>query len=166
MTKHQILSAGDEETSSFLTGVLSLIDIDVISANTAEEAMKIARSTSFDAHILGVRFPDGNGFDLCRDLLRLRPLVPNAFLSGDVLSQDRVKALRCGADAYVTKPYEGDIGAFVTELIAIGRRRASKSCYKNRENASSRPAIKSNVFEPQLAVSRTVANLLRSFEHI
>jgi two-component system, OmpR family, catabolic regulation response regulator CreB len=63
--------------------------------------------TRFDAHILDVGLPDGNGLDLCREL-RASSASGDAFvlmLSARGEEMDRVLGLELGADDYVTKPF-------------------------------------------------------------
>ena len=118
-----VLSAGDEETSSLLSTVLSFSNIVVVAVDTVAEALKIAKGGGFDGYILGMRFPDGDGFELCQALKSQAPYVPIAFYTGDVAAADRTMGLFCGADAYLEKPYQGDLGSFVLELIRGGRQR-------------------------------------------
>ena len=125
----QVLSAGNEETSSFLKAILGYSDIEVAAANTIADAMKKSRCESYDAYILGMRFGDGTGFELCRELKIESPHVPILFYTGDVMAADRELGLQCGADRYLDKPYEGDIGSFVLELITEGRRRKVAHIY-------------------------------------
>ena len=106
-----------------LAATLEFAQIRVVAADTVAEAQALAETEEFQAHILGLRFPDGNGFELCRHLKRLYPYIPNVFLTGDVMADDRELGLVCGADAYLIKPYQGDICAFVLELISEGRQR-------------------------------------------
>jgi DNA-binding NarL/FixJ family response regulator len=49
------------------------------------------------------------------------PYIPVVFYTGDVFAADRAMGLKCGADAYLEKPYGGDIGSFILELISEGR---------------------------------------------
>jgi two-component system OmpR family response regulator len=130
----RVLSAGDEETSAILAALLSFSHIDVIAADTIAEAIELAGSSNFDVHILETRFPDGDGFELCRALKRSIPYVPNVFFTGDVLPEDRARGLSCGADAYLTKPYQGDMCSLVLELISEGRQR--RAAYKNARPVS------------------------------
>jgi two-component system, OmpR family, catabolic regulation response regulator CreB len=60
--------------------------------------------TRFDAHILDVGLPDGNGLDLCREL-RAADAAPVLMLSARGEEMDRVLGLELGADDYVTKPF-------------------------------------------------------------
>lgn len=118
-----VLSAGDEETSALLETLLGFEHIAVTAAHTVTEAKELAAIQDFDVHILGTRFPDGDGFELCRELKRISPLVPSIFYTGDMLPKDRSRGLACGADAYLVKPYQGDMVAIVRELIEEGHER-------------------------------------------
>lgn len=119
--KFRVLSAGNEETASFLTGTLGLSDIEVVAVETMADAIRSAKCESYDAYILGMRFSDGNGVELCRALKLESPYIPVVFYTGDVFAADRAMGLKCGADAYLEKPYGGDIGSFILELIGEGR---------------------------------------------
>jgi two-component system, OmpR family, catabolic regulation response regulator CreB len=60
--------------------------------------------TRFDAHILDVGLPDGNGLDVCREL-RSQGDAAVLMLSARGEEMDRVLGLELGADDYVTKPF-------------------------------------------------------------
>ncbi len=68
------------------------------------DARKALIGTRFDAHILDVGLPDGNGLDLCREL-RAEGQSPVLMLSARGEEMDRVLGLELGADDYVTKPF-------------------------------------------------------------
>lgn len=126
MKAHQmfrVLSAGDEETSFFLKAILGYSGIEVAAADTIADAIKKSWCGSYDAYILGTRFSDGSGFELCRELKIESPYAPIIFYTGDVMPADRKLGLQCGADEYLDKPFDGDIGAVVLELIAETRQR-------------------------------------------
>ena len=118
--KFRVLSAGNEETASFLTGTLGLSDIEVVAVETMADAIRSAKCESYDAYILGMRFRDGNGVELCRALKLESPYIPVVFYTGDVFEADRAMGLKCGADAYLEKPYGGNIGSFI---FGINKRR-------------------------------------------
>lgn len=126
MHRIKVLSASDEVTADILAAQLRDHQIDVSWAETCEKAINMVHHQYFDAHILESRFPDGDGFELCRLLKRCDPDTPVAFFTGDVSPQDRARGLGSGACAYLTKPFNGDIAAFVLELIRQ-RRRSSRN---------------------------------------
>ena len=112
--------------------MLGLKDIEVVAVDTMADAIRSAKCESYDAYVLGMRFRDGNGVELCRALKIESPYVPVIFYTGDVFAADRAMGLKCGADAYLEKPYRGDIKAFILELIREGRERKVAYIYGPR----------------------------------
>jgi len=70
----------------------------------AAEGLAALRGGGFDLAILDVGLPDGNGFDLCREL-RTFSDVPVIFLTARDDEIDRIVGLEIGADDYVLKPF-------------------------------------------------------------
>ncbi|MGK7871716.1 response regulator transcription factor, partial [Falsiroseomonas sp. E2-1-a20] len=58
----------------------------------------------YDAIVLDVGLPDGNGRDLCLKLRRRGLRIPILLLTGSVGSQDMVEGFGCGASDYLIKP--------------------------------------------------------------
>jgi two-component system catabolic regulation response regulator CreB len=71
---------------------------------TAGAARAALRTRAFALAILDVGLPDGNGFDLCREIRALGEL-PVIFLTARHEEIDRVVGLEIGADDYVVKPF-------------------------------------------------------------
>ncbi|WP_445368418.1 two-component system response regulator CreB [Methylomonas sp. BW4-1] len=69
-----------------------------------QTALSRLRAEAFDLVILDVGLPDGNGFDLCRQLRRFSD-IPVIFLTAHGDEIDRIVGLEIGADDYVTKPF-------------------------------------------------------------
>ena len=74
-------------------------------AGTAREGEARLKREAFDAVILDLMLPDGDGLDLCR---RLRAVtdVPILMLTARGEPMDRVVGLELGADDYLAKPFE------------------------------------------------------------
>ncbi|HEX8176848.1 MAG TPA: response regulator [Pyrinomonadaceae bacterium] len=103
--RRRILCVDDnEDNSSMLTVLLGLSSYEAVAAGSIEEALRLARSQSFDLFILDKRFPDGTGFALCQEIRRLHPDTPVIFYSGDAYSSDRIEGFSAGAHDYVAKP--------------------------------------------------------------
>lgn len=84
--------------------------------------MKEARALlgePFDLTVLDVMLPDGNGFDLCREL-RQRSGMPVLFLTSRDDELDIVKGLDGGGDDYVTKPFQ--LRVLLSRIKALLRR--------------------------------------------
>ncbi len=73
-------------------------------------ALKLINTEKFDLILLDIMLPIIDGFEL---LEYIKPLgIPVIMVSAKGQTKDKVKGLKCGADDYITKPFE------VSELIA------------------------------------------------
>jgi DNA-binding response OmpR family regulator len=81
----------------------------------------------FDAIILDIGLPDGDGRDLCAQLRREGVRIPIIMLTGADTEQDVVRGLDAGANDYIPKPFR------LAELLA--RLRAQLRVYDNSEDA-------------------------------
>jgi len=95
-------------------------------ASEAEEKIN-AKEARFDALILDVGLPDGDGRDLCARLRRNGIKVPIIMLTGSEQEADVVRGLDSGANDYITKPFR------LAELLA--RLRAQLRSFENSEDA-------------------------------
>ena len=91
------------------------------------EALLAAREARFDAIILDVGLPDGDGRDLCAKLRRQGLKVPIIMLTGSDGETDVVRGLDSGANDYIAKPFR------LAELLA--RLRAQLRIFENSEDA-------------------------------
>ena len=127
LIRPRILYADDNEDACFmLSTLLRFSDIEIKSANTIDEALKLARAERFDLYLLDTRFPEGSGLDLCRKLREFNSQTPIVFYSGDAREIDKANGLAAGADAYLVKP-DTDT---VTEAIFRLLKQSSKSVYQ------------------------------------
>src|SRR3712207_606144 len=112
----------------------------IVEAETAAEATaKLdAGDARYDAILLDVGLPDGDGRELCAKLRRDGKRMPVIMLTGADAEQDVVRGLDAGANDYVAKPFR------LTELLA--RVRAQLRVFDNSEDAVF--AIGPYVFRP------------------
>ena len=75
-------------------------------ASLGSDAVWHASEVEFDAVILDVGLPDITGFDVCRELRERGRWMPILMLTARDAVYDLVQGLDCGADDYVTKPFE------------------------------------------------------------
>ncbi len=92
--------------------------VDVV--NRGEEGIDRARAVQYGVILLDLGLPDMNGYDVCYELRAAHVTTPILILSGvkDTISQ--VRLLDCGADDYVTKPF--NIDELRARIIALSRR--------------------------------------------
>lgn len=90
-------------------------------AGSVAEAMVRIPATKPDVAVLDVRLPDGNGIELCRDLLselpELRCLMLTSFTSDEAMLQ----AILAGASGYVVKDIRGMELARAIKDVGAGR---------------------------------------------
>ena len=81
-------------------------DMEVDCAYDGEEALEYARAKEYDIVLLDVMLPKKDGFSVLRALRQAGKTVPVLMLSARSELSDRVEGLDCGADYYLTKPFE------------------------------------------------------------
>jgi len=95
-----------------LTDRLMAEGYEVESATDAPSGLEMAAAGSFDAILLDVMLPGGNGMDVCRTLRQRGLQTPILMLTAKGQVVDKVVGLKLGADDYLVKPFE------MAELLA------------------------------------------------
>jgi len=96
--------------------------------NAAEATAKLnAGDARYDAILLDVGLPDGDGREFCAKLRRDGKRMPVIMLTGQDAEQDVVRGLDAGANDYIAKPFR------LNELLA--RVRAQLRVFDNSEDA-------------------------------
>jgi len=108
-----------------LTDRLMAEGYDVESATDAPSGLEMATSGSFDAILLDVMLPGGNGMDVCRTLRQRGLQTPILMLTAKGQVVDKVVGLKLGADDYLVKPFE--MAELLARVEALIRRSASAS---------------------------------------
>lgn len=78
-------------------------------ASTGQEAIEKIRGQGYDVVILDIHFPDKSGLEVLKEAKRLKESQPVLMLSIYSEEMYALRALKAGADAYLTKesaPYE------------------------------------------------------------
>ena len=95
-----------------LTDRLTAEGYEVDSANDATSALSSATSGIYDAILMDVMLPGGNGFDVTKAVRQRGIQTPILMLTARGQVVDRVVGLKLGADDYLVKPFE------MAELLA------------------------------------------------
>lgn len=126
MSARLLLIDDDARLSAMVSDYLRGCGYAVDTAATLAEGQKQLDHTSYDALLLDLMLPDGDGLDLCRSLRaqsRTRHL-PLLMLTARGEPLDRIVGLELGADDYLPKPFEPrELSARIKALL----RRASAS---------------------------------------
>jgi two-component system alkaline phosphatase synthesis response regulator PhoP len=94
-------------------------------ATDAASALERATSESFDAILLDVMLPGGNGFDICRAIRQRGLATPILMLTARGQVVDRVVGLKLGADDYLVKPFE--MAELLARIEALLRRAPART---------------------------------------
>lgn len=92
---------------------------DIEIANTYKAAINKVENNPYDLLILDVGLPDGNGFDICRNVRKTKS-TPIIFLTAEDEEVNIVMGLDIGGDDYITKPFR--IRELLSRIKAILRR--------------------------------------------
>ena len=105
MAKVQMLICDDNPAiSKSLAGYFEAEGMDVLCAQTGEEALALFREKRLQLIVLDIMLPGISGMDVCREI-RKTSEVPIIMLSAKGDELDRILGLELGADDYVTKPF-------------------------------------------------------------
>lgn len=118
----RVLAVDDEpQILRALRLILRAHGYEVQTAAGVEDALDRLALSPVDAAIIDVLLPDGDGVELC-ERVRAWSSMPVIVLSAVGEEEQKVRALRAGADDYVTKPFGPE--ELVARLEAVLRRAA------------------------------------------
>jgi DNA-binding response OmpR family regulator len=126
-----VLIAEDDVTlQRGLTQALADVGHQTIVAGDGILADVLLATESFDLLVLDLGLPGLDGIAVLERLRRRSQLLPVLILSARDRTEDRVKGLNCGADDYLTKPF--DLSEFEARVRALLRRGQSPSVTMGR----------------------------------
>lgn len=106
--KLRILMVEDHEhTSLVMSRLLRRSGHEVVTANTVESAIEVLRSTKLDLLVSDLGLPDGNGFQVMRELAK-RSQAKGIAVSGYGMDEDLAQSSAAGFSAHLTKPISAE----------------------------------------------------------
>ena len=105
-----------------LTAYLQQLGINVIVANTGEEALETLQTNSPNLIVLDVVLPGRSGYEICRDLKSkdATKQIPIIICSTKDSEMDKFWGMKQGANAYLSKPIDqNEFIQTVKQLINI-----------------------------------------------
>ncbi|HKV21899.1 MAG TPA: response regulator transcription factor [Mycobacterium sp.] len=134
-------------------------DLEVVGeAGSVGEALARIPVARPDVAVLDVRLPDGNGIELCRDLLSDLPDLRCLMLTSYTSDEAMLDAILAGASGFVVKDIKGM--ALAQAIKDVG---AGKSLLDNRAGAALLAKLQSERDDPLSGLTqqeRTLLNLL------
>jgi DNA-binding response OmpR family regulator len=134
--KRLLVVDDDPDILRVLKANLELYGYEAIPAATWAAAEEVLNVQYPDLILLDVMLPDGDGFDLCRQLKERHPKIPVILLTAKDRVSDKVTGLESGAEDYIVKPFE------TLELVA-----RVKACLRRSAPAESRLTIRDLVID-------------------
>lgn len=122
---YRILVVEDNELNlKLVRDVLSHAGYDVLEARSGEQGVALATACPPDLILMDLQLPGIDGTETLRQL-RASPLteeVPIVAVTAFAMREDRERAVRCGFDGYVEKPFSTrELPAQVQEFLSVGR---------------------------------------------
>ncbi len=105
-TKATILIVEDDESSRiYFKKVLEEMNWKILEATGGKEGVDIfAQQEDIKVVLLDIRLPEISGFDILKELKKIRPEVPVIAQTAFAMSGDEEKCLAAGFDDYLSKP--------------------------------------------------------------
>jgi CheY-like chemotaxis protein len=113
---HVLLVDDDEDTLELLRAALTQCHARVTAVTSADEALEVLKNVEPDILISDIAMPGSDGYELISQVRSLGidsiRTLPAVAITAYAKEEDRLRALACGFQGYVTKPIE------LAELIA------------------------------------------------
>ncbi len=147
-----LLVEDDPDLASMVAEYLGRAGFSMAVAASVAAARQSLAAEVFDMLVLDVMLPDGDGFDLCREI-RVDSTVPILMLTARGDATDRIVGLELGADDYLPKPFEprellarmrailrrGRPSESARELLRFGRLEIDRDAREVRIDGEPRP---------------------------
>ena len=118
--KYNCLIIDDEKVLADSTAeYFNLFGVTAAARYSAEDCRRFFQNNSTELILLDINLGDGNGFDLCKELLETTN-IPILFISARGSDDDKIVALNIGGDDYIQKPYS--LGVLLAKVKAVLKR--------------------------------------------
>lgn len=112
----------DQNLAQTLKTILRQAKYNVDIAYDGEDGLYYAKEQSYDVIILDVMLPIMNGYQVIKEMRKSNLSTPVIMLTAKSELPDKILGLDCGADDYMTKPFEPE--ELLARLRALSRRQS------------------------------------------
>ena len=135
----RILLVDDDPVVRFaIADYFAAAEMAVTAADSCEAALAAARGEVHDLAILDHKLPDGDGLRLLRELRAVSPQIGVVFLTGLASIDLAVRAVKEGAEQFLTKPVELPALRVVVDRV-VSERRNARLAASSRTRHAARP---------------------------
>lgn len=154
MPKHRVLLVEDDRGIRFgIRNFLAGRDFDVDEADTIKSGEEMFRQNRPDLVILDYSLPDGNALELLPRLKATDPATPIIILTGQGSIDLAVKAIKEGAEQFLTKPVQ------MQALLVIIERLLENQRVRQRDTARSTQQARTGGVDPFIGKSEAINSL-------
>ncbi|HEX8707117.1 MAG TPA: response regulator [Pyrinomonadaceae bacterium] len=120
----QVLFVEDTaDTRDLVEFSLSQEGFTVVTAQTADEGLALARAQVFALILLDIGLPDRDGLELCREIRGFDPKTPIVFYTAFAELLDETEAYKAGAQGCLRKPEDtARLGEVARQVVADAAR--------------------------------------------
>ena len=104
----------DTEILRVFSKILQLEGFITETAANGQEALSKAKASFFDVFLIDVRLPDMEGTEILGEIQKCDPTAVKIMVSGQPSTENAIKALNSGANAFFTKPV--DFGILIKNI--------------------------------------------------
>lgn len=109
MGKKVMVVDDDDDILKLVAKILELNGMEPVPVRSGIECLKMLHDgLKPDAILLDVMMPEKDGFEICREIKENENYrgIAVIMLTAKSQNRDRVDSYKCGADAYLTKPFD------------------------------------------------------------
>lgn len=157
-THHKILIVDDDEAVLFgYKRSLTKSGYQISEAHNLHEAKQCVAGEDYSALVLDLKLPDGNALEWIPELKKMYPDMPVIVVTGSGDVPTAVKAMKSGAENYLTKPVEPDnLEMSLQTALELGDLR-KQNRIKRRLDRTTEPFFGANLANSALMKTLTVA---------
>jgi DNA-binding NtrC family response regulator len=160
MAKDRILVVDDEVAVRFgIHDFLETQGYEVEEADSCQRTLDLFQTSRPDAAIIDYMLPDGNAIDLLPRLKEIDPTTPIVILTAHGSIDLAVRAVKEGAEQFLTKPVE------LQALLVILRRLLEDRRHRHKQLAGKSRQGRENV-DPFLGISRAIRQLAEQAKRV
>ena len=115
-----LLIEDDPSTADSIELMLRKANLNTYVTDSGEEGIELAKLYDYDLIVLDLSLPDIDGYEVLRKLRMGKIETPTLILSGMDGTENKIRGFGCGADDYLTKPFNRE--ELVARIHAIVRR--------------------------------------------
>ncbi len=118
-----LLLEDDLSLSEMISECLEESGFSIKTCDNAQSALNLAYEEYFDLWIFDVKVPQGNGFEVLKELRKMGKKTPAIFLTSLAMIEDLKQGFLAGCDDYIKKPF--DIDELILRIQSLLKRQFS-----------------------------------------